>query len=281
MERIRRRVNYSTKPASDFPLEELAGLMTRGFEGYFVPIHISRATLLRILGHDSVDLTASHVVLEDDKLIGLALIARRGWTSRVAGMAIVAERRGRGAGKYLMGELVADARQRGDHAVVLEVIEQNLPALRLYESFGFEKVRRLASFVLESSARLSATGLEEVDIRELARAVASFGLSDLPWQASAETIAQHTPPARAFKLGKAYALISDPEAQRIAFHSLLVEPEARRHGRARAIIQAIIAGHPGKTWHVPAYLPEEVGLVFEKAGFRRDVLSQWQMRLGL
>ncbi len=274
-------MTYSTKPASDFPPGELAELMTRGFEGYFVPIHINQVTLLRLIGRDSVDITASHVALADERPVGLALIARRGWTSRVAGMAIVAEWRGRGAGKYLMGELVAAARQRGDHAVVLEVIEQNLPALRLYESFGFAKVRRLASFALEKSEGSGATGLVEVDIRELARAIALYGLPDLPWQASAETIAQHTPPARAFKLGGAYALISDPSAQRIAFHSLLVEPEARRQGRARALIQAVIAAHPGKSWHVPGFLPEEVGAVFQTAGFQRDVLSQWQMRLEL
>jgi ribosomal protein S18 acetylase RimI-like enzyme len=274
-------VSYSTKPASDFPPAELAELMTRGFEGYFVPIHINQVSLLQLIGRDSVDITASHVALADEQPVGLALIARRGWSSRVAGMAIIPEWRGRGAGKYLMGELVAAARLRGDHAVVLEVIEQNVPALRLYESFGFTKVRRLAGFVLEKTEGPAAASPPEVDIRELARAIALYALPDLPWQASAETIAQHTPPARAFKLGKAYALISDPEAQRIAFHSLLVEPEARRQGQALALIRALLASYPGKNWHVPAFLPEEVGTIFQRAGFQRDVLSQWQMSLDL
>jgi GNAT superfamily N-acetyltransferase len=274
-------MTYALKPASEFPPGELADLMTRGFEGYFVPIHVNQAALLRIIGQDSVDLTASHIALADGQPLGLALVARRGWTSRVAAMGIVTEWRGRGAGKFLMGELLQAARRRGDHAVVLEVIDQNLPALRLYEGFGFEKVRRLSGFVLEKSEGLSAAGLQEMDIRELARAIALYGLPDLPWQASAETIAQHTPPARAFQLDGAYGLISNPAAERIAFYALLAEPAARRKGRARALIQAVVAAHPGKTWYVPAFLPEEVGLVFQGAGFRRDVLSQWQMRLEL
>jgi hypothetical protein len=32
---------------------------------------------------------------------------------------------------------------------------------------------------------------------------------------------------------------------------------------------------------MPAILPEEFGKVFERAGFEREELSQWQMKLDL
>jgi hypothetical protein len=42
-----------------------------------------------------------------------------------------------------------------------------------------------------------------------------------------------------------------------------------------------MSNYPGKTWHVPAIFPEELGKVFEMAGFEREDISQWQMRLVL
>jgi hypothetical protein len=47
------------------------------------------------------------------------------------------------------------------------------------------------------------------------------------------------------------------------------------------MLKSIIAYHPGKTWHVPTLFPKEFGKVFERAGFEREDLSQWQMKLTL
>lgn len=274
-------MEYSIKSTSDYPPREIAVLLTRSFEGYFVPIRFDEPGLLQMVRRDGVDLTSGRVVLADETPVGIALIARRGWTSRVAGMGITADFRGRGAGKFLMGRLVQEAHQRGDRTLTLEVIEQNEPAVRLYESFGFARMRRLAGFILEDPGVTGDAQLEEIDIRELARMIALYGFSDLPWQVSAETIAHFTPPARAFRSGAAYALISNPDVEHISFHSLLVEKSARGQGKAGEMIRAILAAHPGRTWHVPAIIPEEIGMVFKKVGFNREMLSQWQMKLGL
>jgi len=58
-------------------------------------------------------------------------------------------------------------------------------------------------------------------------------------------------------------------------------PHARRQGHAGALLRAVIARYPEKTWRVPATLPEEFSGVFEKCGFTREKLSQWQMDTGL
>jgi hypothetical protein len=47
------------------------------------------------------------------------------------------------------------------------------------------------------------------------------------------------------------------------------------------MLKRIIANYAGKTWHVPALCPEEFGKVFERAGFEKEKLSQWQMKLEL
>jgi len=96
-----------------------------------------------------------------------------------------------------------------------------------------------------------------------------------PWQLSAETVAQYAAPFEAYRLDGAYAMISDPALPDVRFYSLLVEPQARRQGRARKIIEAIMACHAGRTWHVPAIFLEEIVGPFEAAGFQREALAQW------
>ncbi len=98
---------------------------------------------------------------------------------------------------------------------------------------------------------------------------------------SGETVATLTPPARAYKLDSAYAIITNPDVENISFWTILIEPQARRQGQATRLIKAILAAHPGKTWHIPALFPEETVGPFEKLGFIREEISQWQMSLEL
>jgi GNAT superfamily N-acetyltransferase len=115
----------------------------------------------------------------------------------------------------------------------------------------------------------------------MGRRISQHGLTDLPWQLSAESIAQMNPPAHAYCKDQAYAVISDPDAEHIVIWSLLVEPSARGKNLGVDMLKSLIATQAGKTWHVPAIFPEEWGEVFERAGFAREELSQWQMRLSL
>jgi hypothetical protein len=69
--------------------------------------------------------------------------------------------------------------------------------------------------------------------------------------------------------------------EHVVICSLLVYPEARGNGLGLDMLKSLISLHNGKTWHVPAILPEELGKVYESAGFMKEKLSQWQMRLSL
>jgi ribosomal protein S18 acetylase RimI-like enzyme len=273
--------NYSTQPALDFSLPDLAALFTRSFAGYFMPVNMIVPTLAGMLRRDGTDLAVSRVLLADGVASGFGLIARRGWTSRLAAMGIVESLRGQGAGSYLMAELIREARERGEHGMVLEVIAQNVSAIALYEKYGFEKVRRLVGLSLENPLSTESTSLEEMDIRAVANLISQHGFSDLPWQLAAETIATFTPPARAYRLDSAYAVITNPEVENVSFWTILVEPKSRGQGQAKSIIRAVTAAHPGKTWHIPAIFPEETVGSFEKLGFVREEISQWQMNLAL
>lgn len=269
-------------PALDFNLSELAEHLNSSFKGYLVEIKFSPAMVNYMLRQDHVDLSASQVVLEAGQPVGVALIARRGWTSRVAAMGISSERRGQRIGEWLMRQIISQAGERQDRTLVLEVIEQNHPAVRLYQKLGFQTQRRLVGYRTQALEGQAAEGLQEVDIREVARLLSCYATPDLPWQLSGESLAQGGWPNLGYRLGEAYGAISNPEQPQITLRALVVPPEARRRGAATALVQALAAKYPGKTWAVPPIWPEETATgLFEKLGFTREALSQLQMKLTL
>lgn len=272
----------SLKPASEHPIPFLADLMTRGFEGYIVPVNITDAILYTMIRRDGIDLTASRVLLRDDEPVGVAFIARRGWTSRLAAFGITSNARSGGVGTWAMEQLLEEARSRGEKEMLLEVIEQNIAGVKLYEKVGFTKMRRLIGFKLDTTQTppedsSAEDELEEIDIREVARQVTYHGMKDLPWQLSGTSIMQHTPPSRAFRLNDAYCLISNPEATDVAIQSVLVKARSRGAGLSAVVMRALFAKFPNKVWHVSPIYPEEMGFIFEHVGMERESLSQWQM----
>lgn len=279
-------MGFDIKPASDYPLPDLVEILNLGFEGYIIPIQLNFSQFLTMLRKDNLDLTASRILVIDSQPAGIALIARRGWVSRLAAMGIAKEMRGKGAGSWFMERLIQESCERHDREMVLEVIEQNGPGIRLYQKFGFQKVRRLIGLTRqcdtsEHTNRDAIHNLEEIDLRVMGGLILQHGLPDLPWQLSGESIALLNPPARAYKKGQAYAAISDPTAGHVVVWSLLVEREARGNHLAADMLKSVISQHADKTWHIPAVMPEEFGGIFERAGFQREELSQWQMRLSL
>ncbi len=282
-------MSLSLKPATEFTIPQLAELMTRSFEGYFIPVNITDAILLTMLRRDGIDLTSSRVILKDDEPSGLALIARRGWASRLAAMGIVSNARNGGTGTWAMGQLIAEAQSRGEKEMLLEVIEQNTAGVKLYEKVGFTKIRRLVGYKFDTTQTTSAAlsnestqdELQEIDIRDLARQVTYHGLKDLPWQLSGTTIMHHTPPSRAYRLNDAYCLISNPEALDVSISSVLVKARSRGAGLSAVLMRALFARFPNKVWHVSPIFPEEMGIIFEQVGMTRETLSQWQMSLAL
>ena len=270
-----------TKPVSDYPLPDLTQLLNLSFENYLVPVAFNLSQFLTMIRKDSLDLAASRVLLVDEQPAGIALIARRGWTSRLAAMGIVQGQRSKGAGSRFMRKLIDEARERNDHAMVLEVIEQNENAVKLYQKCGFQSVRRLIGLIRKDAIEKNKISLTTIDLREAGSLIAQHGLTDLPWQLAGETIAHMNPPACAYRNGPALVVTSNLAVEHVVIWSLLVEPQARGQQLGVEMLKSVIANHPGKTWHIPAIFPEEFGKLFERAGFEQEELTQWQMKLDL
>ncbi len=196
-------------------------------------------------------------------------------------MGIVQNMRGQGTGSWFMEKLIQEARERNDHDLILEVIEQNEYAVKLYQKCGFQNVRRLIGLIRRDADESAKKIMEQIDLREAGRLISRHGFTDLPWQLAGETIAHLNPPARAYRSGPALVVISNPNVEHVVIWSVLVEPQARGQHLSSDMLKAVIAHHPGKTWHIPAIYPEEFGGLFERVGFEKEELSQWQMRLNL
>lgn len=265
----------------DYGIEKSVDILNRGFVGYFVEIAFDLNMLLHMVSFDGISMADSRVVMRNGEPIGIAMIARRGWAERLAGMAIVEEARAKGAGTWLMEHLINEARGRGSRMMELEVIEVNDPAIKLYQGCGFQIVRKLESWQISEPEGQSLSDLKEVDIQSAARYVTMHGLENLPWQLTGESLVQLGPPNCAFRAENAMIVITDPERPQIAVRSLVVKPESRSQGQAKRLLQAVMAAYPGKVWSVPALCPEEAGGFFQKLGFKQGKLSQLQMRRNL
>ena len=118
-----------------------------GFEGYPQPTDLDELEFAAMVAAEGVDLRASLVAVDETgRPAGVALLMVRGAECWCGGLGVVPRLRGRGLGRRLMKELVANARARGLRRMRLEVLTDNAPARSLYDRLGFTPLRRLDIF---------------------------------------------------------------------------------------------------------------------------------------
>lgn len=275
----------TVRTVADSTSAEAAAALTRSFEGYVVPLQFTAQPFERRFRGEHLDPFASKVYSRDGAVIGVLLVSRRGWTCRVSAMGLVPEARGQGLGRWVMEEAIREARERREHAMLLEVIEQNERAVHLYTRLGFRSLGRLVGYRLQP--RETGVGapdfIAEIDPSDFARIAAREGEADLPWMISAETLAAATTPARAWCLDEhAYALVGNPDADPVPLTALVVPRAHRRQGWGSRLVRALTAAFPGRAWVVPPVVPEDmVPSFFLGLGWERHFLSQLEMRLDL
>src|SRR5438105_2490681 len=209
---IRREMGSPTQPpmdsAASYPLATLVELFTVGFAGYVIPLQMTPATLAERVAAEDIDLAASRVVLRDGIPIGLALVARRGWESRIAATVMRLDARGHGSGRALLQRLLRDARARGDRRMRLEVVESNAPARALYERAGFRTTVRLFGYEHPALAPAEAA-LVPLDPATFARHLAAAEPAPLPWQLEPPRLAAPPSTARCFPVdGTAFVYVA-------------------------------------------------------------------------
>jgi ribosomal protein S18 acetylase RimI-like enzyme len=161
----------SLLPADTLSIAELAALFNAGYEGYVVPFRVDAAQLENMIAAWQIDLSRSRIAPGE----GVALLGIRGERGWIGGLGVVPAARRRGVGRALMEAVLVEAPPE----LTLEVIEENEPAIRLYEDLGFQRVRILEVWSLDAEA-------PPADVRDAEPSPA--GETDLPWQRADESL---------------------------------------------------------------------------------------------
>jgi ribosomal protein S18 acetylase RimI-like enzyme len=139
---------YSRLESSDLAdLDQLVALESQCFAK---PVAFSRRQWRYML---RCPRASTHVIRESGRVIAEALLLRRktaaGLCGRIYSIAVAPGHRGRGVGRTLMQKCLDALDADGVSRVYLEVSVENAPAIRLYESFGFARHRRLKDYYSE------------------------------------------------------------------------------------------------------------------------------------
>ncbi|KAK2606032.1 hypothetical protein QQS21_003550 [Conoideocrella luteorostrata] len=280
-----------SRPASDLSVAELADLFNKSFEDYMgapAGINFTAESLSDFISLSYISIPHSHVFYMSERPsepIGSAFIGIRPdkpTEVRLVSMGIFKASRGKGAGSKVLQLILEAERARGTQTVGLECIQQNAAGVRMYTAAGFSIVRELLGWERDAPREgefAANPGLRPCSIGEVDVLVKTHGAADLPWQAWAFDTS--TVKNRAFRLGDAYCVVSDPddkESDMIKLVSFIVDPQSRKKGEADRLITAMLGEFPAKKWLVRPIFPKEYGESFAgRFGFVEMSLTQYQM----
>lgn len=144
---------YRFSNALGYTQMQLAEMFNASFSGYFFPATLTAemsADFWRIYQIDATSCVVMHD--EQDAFVGMARVGVRGSRGWCGGFGIVPEFRGTGVSKLLAAQMVQVARERGLTTLQLEVLTQNVRAIKLYEGAGFASTRRLIGIEAASTS---------------------------------------------------------------------------------------------------------------------------------
>lgn len=130
-------------PASAFTYEELTEVYNHTRVDYIVPMPMNAARLQEYVETYDVDLDASAVAVNGYEILGLAMLGVREGRAWITRLGVIRSQRRQKTGFTLMTHLIEQARQKRAKTVILEVIENNLPAHHLAKKVGFKETRQL------------------------------------------------------------------------------------------------------------------------------------------
>lgn len=130
-------------PASAFSYEELTEAYNHTRVDYIVPMPMNPARLREYVEIYDVDLEASAVAVDGNEMLGLGMLGIRKGRAWITRLGVIARNRRQGTGWTLVTHLVEQAYQHGAKYIVIEVIENNVPAHSLFIKKGFKETRGL------------------------------------------------------------------------------------------------------------------------------------------
>jgi ribosomal protein S18 acetylase RimI-like enzyme len=140
---------------------------------------------------NSVDFGASVGAFDGDRLVGMTLVGVDRWRGETAafdiGTGVVPGHRGKGVAREMFRFALPRLRELGSTRFVLEVIQENQPAIKAYKSIGFEVTREFDCFQWDLNRASGALNPSpDVEIRRVERDSLDAFESHLEWHPSWE-----------------------------------------------------------------------------------------------
>lgn len=142
---------YDIRFLEGTPFSDLHRAMTEAFADYLLDMSYMTEEVTRVrAAKNGVDLACSPGAFADGRLVGLTLVGLGPWGGEPAAFdactGIVKEHRGHGLAGRLFEAALPELRRRGVRRFVLEVLQENAPAVKAYEKTGFRITRSFACF---------------------------------------------------------------------------------------------------------------------------------------
>jgi ribosomal protein S18 acetylase RimI-like enzyme len=139
---------FSFLKAQDTPA--LYEAFQQAFEDYIIPIKVSREDFAIKFKREGIEPTFCAGAFQGGKLVGFVITGLGEWQGKPAaynaGTGVLPEHRGHRLTQRLYEFMLPKLRESGIELCLLEVIEQNAPAVKAYKAIGFEMTRVLDCF---------------------------------------------------------------------------------------------------------------------------------------
>jgi GNAT superfamily N-acetyltransferase len=269
-----RQMNLTECPAS-----LIVQAFNEGYAGYMVPVAMDVVGFERRFRAENLDPMASALWLHGERPAAILLVARRGRISRVAGLGVAPDWRGRGLGRAAMVWAIQAARDRHDRWLELEVIASNTAAKALYAQQGFRALGALHGYDLDDGYGFVPTALRRVDPFQAAQMAGRFAEGDLPWPQHPVGMAARTDPTYGLVgQGEDIVALLEPSPGALRLTALALSTQITPE-QAQAFTAALRVHAAGRPVRAPAlFAPDHGARFFAAGGWQKTALEQIWMR---
>ena len=130
-------------PASAFSYQELTDAYNHTRVDYMVPMPMNARKLREYVEIYDIDMDASVVAVDGNEMLGLSMLGIREGRAWITRLGVIRSNRRHGTGTAMVDHLISQARQKKLKYIIIEVIQDNVPAQTLFEKKGFEHTREL------------------------------------------------------------------------------------------------------------------------------------------
>ncbi|WP_273566752.1 GNAT family N-acetyltransferase [Maribacter halichondriae] len=145
-----RKSEMEIKTLEGIDLKEILKIFNDSFSDYFVPFKLTEEQLTSKMLVDKTDLSLSIGVFENGKLIAFILHGFDTINNQNViyngGTGVIPEKRGLGLTKQMYLFILPLLAKKGINKLMLEVISENIQAIKSYDKFGFKVKRELLCY---------------------------------------------------------------------------------------------------------------------------------------